>query len=242
VNRRWPRGRAQARLWRLAEIDGVRTRPGLLAAGVLLDRHSRAATAGVALAAGTGATCIAGMIAGGIAAVYAAMTVRVVLARRRDNAQHRAAGEAMDGLSALAADLRAGVDPDHAAAAVLPSIRSAGPAGARTAGRIAAACRVADVTGARLADLMERLEGDTRDLARLEASARAQAAGTRATAWLLAGLPAAGIALGYGIGANPLHELLHTAVGAICAGLALLLQVAGLLWTDRLARIPQEIG
>jgi tight adherence protein B len=55
----------------------------------------------------------------------------------------------------------------------------------------------------------------------------------------LAGLPIAGIALGYGVGADPLHELLHTRIGAICAGLALALQVAGLGWADRLARLTR---
>jgi tight adherence protein B len=53
---------------------------------------------------------------------------------------------------------------------------------------------------------------------------------------LLAGLPVGGIALGYTIGVDPLHVLLHTPLGAACVGGTLVLQVGGLAWADRLAR------
>ena len=58
-----------------------------------------------------------------------------------------------------------------------------------------------------------------------------------ATALLLAVLPAAGVAVGYGIGADPMRTLLHTRVGAACAGVACALQVLGLLWTERLSKV-----
>ena len=66
-------------------------------------------------------------------------------------------------------------------------------------------------------------------------SAAAQAAGARATAWLLAGLPVGGIALGYGIGVDALDVLLHTPIGAGCAIAAAALQLAGLAWAERLS-------
>ena len=74
------------------------------------------------------------------------------------------------------------------------------------------------------------------------AAAAAQAAGARATAWLLAALPLGGIALGYGIGVDPLGVLLHTPIGAGCAVGATALQVTGLLWAERLSATPGGAG
>ncbi|WP_338106229.1 hypothetical protein [Micromonospora zingiberis] len=101
-----------------------------------------------------------------------------------------------------------------------------------------AAVRLADRTGAPLADLIERIEADARSIDRGRAAAAAQAAGARATAWLLAALPLGGIGLGYGIGVDPLQVLLHTPIGAGCAAAAIALQVVGLLWADRLGTVP----
>ncbi|WP_327023196.1 hypothetical protein [Micromonospora sp. NBC_01739] len=130
---------------------------------------------------------------------------------------------------------------------------SAGPEGrssdghSRSASRIAApdrpgqlaqaAVRLAERTGAPLADLIERIEADARSTDRGMAAAAAQAAGARATAWLLAALPLGGIGLGYGIGVDPLEVLLHTPIGAGCAAAAIALQVIGLLWADRLGTV-----
>jgi tight adherence protein B len=202
----------------------------------LVDAHSRSIGLIVAALAGIVAGLAAGPVAAGIAAVYAAIALRVVASRRSDAVERAAAARAADGLVALTAELRSGAEPSSVTVAVLPTIRASGSTGLRTAERISAACRVADITGARLADLLDRLEEDVRATARVRDLAYAQAAGAQATAWLLAGLPIAGIALGYGIGADPLHELLHTRIGGACAGIALVLQVAGLAWASRLAR------
>ncbi len=183
----------------------------------------------------------AGPVAAGIAGVYVAVAIGVLVRRRRDAAESRAGAAATDGLVALAADLRAGAEPGASAAAVLPAISAAGAAGSRIVDQIRIACRVAEVTGARLSDLLDRVDTDARAVARVAVLASAQAAGVRATAWLLAGLPVGGIALGYGIGADPLWELLHTKVGALCSAVALSLQVAGLAWTQRLADTAKAV-
>ncbi|MEU1889491.1 hypothetical protein ABZ491_28920 [Micromonospora rifamycinica] len=104
------------------------------------------------------------------------------------------------------------------------------------------AVRLADRTGAPLAELLERVEADARAFDRGLAGAAAQAAGANATALLLAGLPLGGIALGYGIGVDPLAVLLHTPVGAGCALAAMGLQVGGLLWAERLGTTPGGRG
>lgn len=122
--------------------------------------------------------------------------------------------------------------------AALSTSRHAIGAEHRLAELTAAIWRLAERTGAPAADLVERLEADARGAARARASAAAQAAGARATALLLAALPLGGIALGYGIGADPLQVLLHTPLGAACAVTAVVLQATGLLWADHLTNGP----
>ncbi|SCL24577.1 tight adherence protein B [Micromonospora nigra] len=104
-----------------------------------------------------------------------------------------------------------------------------------------AAVRLADRTGAPLADLVERIEADARATDRGLAAAAAQAAGARATALLLAALPLGGIGLGYGIGVDPVQVLLHTPVGGGCAVAAVALQAIGLLWAERLGAPPSVV-
>ncbi len=200
-----------------------------------------------------GAGCAGLILAGPVAAVafaaYGGLAVRTTLRRWSDQLADRKRRQQLDDLCALAADLRAGLPVTAALApAGLPvstvALAAADPAGtpiaASTDGsdQIAtlarAASRLAERTGAPLADLVERIEADARTLDRGLAAARAQAAGAQATAWLLAALPLGGIALGYGIGVDPLHVLLNTPIGAGCAMVAIVLQLAGLAWTDRL--------
>lgn len=122
----------------------------------------------------------------------------------------------------------------------LPGLRVCGPAGLRLAAAVSSAARVAEITGARFADLLDRIEADARAAAKARATAAAHAAGTGATAVLLALLPAAGVLLGYGIGTDPLRVLLHTRVGAACVTASLVLQVTGLAWSRRLGRAGRE--
>jgi tight adherence protein B len=185
---------------------------------------------GIAGAAGA----MAGPVAGVLAAVYAVLGVLAWSRIVRNRARVRDWGAALDALSGIAADLRAGLPPEGALAVAAPRLDPV----PRVSARVTVACRVAETTGAPLADLFDRLELDLRNLDRIRLTAAAQGAGVRATAVLLAALPVAGIGVGYGMGADPLFVLLHTPVGAVCAGGAVLLQVTGLAWTARLAEPP----
>jgi tight adherence protein B len=167
------------------------------------------------------ALLLGGPVAAVVGGVYALLGARAL---RRRAAGRRAAAQrvtALDDLAALAADLRAGL------VTTAPGNGSS---------RVKAVWRLAERTGAPAADLVERLEADARAGDRAAASAAAQAAGAQATALLLAGLPIGGIGLGVAIGADPVHVLLHTRIGAACAIAAVLLQAAGLRWAERLAR------
>ncbi|GIG58813.1 hypothetical protein Lfu02_31850 [Longispora fulva] len=103
-------------------------------------------------------------------------------------------------------------------------------------GRLLAAWRLAERTGAPLADTLDLVVLDLREEQSRRAGTAAQLAGARATMAILTALPAMGLALGYAIGGDPLAVLLHTRFGAVCAVLALLLQLLGLTWADRLVR------
>jgi tight adherence protein B len=195
---------------------------------------------GAAALAAVPASVLAGPVAGAIVGVYFGLGARAVLRRSADRTRAATRSRDLDHLCALAADLRAGLPPTgrpvgstSEGAPITPDPK---PEPDRLRQLVAALWGLAERTGAPVADLVERIEADARAMDRAHASAAAQAAGARATAWLLAGLPVGGIALGYGIGADPLQVLLHTPLGAACAGGAIALQLGGLAWSDRLSR------
>jgi tight adherence protein B len=242
VTAAWPMNTARRRLREerpvRATIDRASLRTWLDDVG---RRHPRRLLAGVAGLAASIAMLAGGPVAAVVGGVYAALAVRAGLrraARRRDTT---ARAHSLDHLCALAADLRAGLPPGAVPAAQPPAVAPAGSvnsAGQRLARLTDAVWRLAEHTGAPAAELVERIEADARAADRAMASAAAQSAGAQATAVLLAALPLGGIALGYGIGVDPLAVLLHTALGAACAIGAVLLQCAGLLWADRLVTGP----
>lgn len=108
--------------------------------------------------------------------------------------------------------------------------------GAASLRRLAACWQVAEESGAGLAQAVERIAATLQAEEALRREVRAQLAGPRATARMLAGLPALGLLLGAALGARPLEVLLHTAYGVGCLVAGILLAAAGVVWTDRLAR------
>jgi tight adherence protein B len=178
-----------------------------------------------AVLTGTTAWLVAGPVAAVIVATYGGLAWRAVWRRTQRRAAAAARARALDDLAETAADVRAGLPVPHVSIVDRQDM---------LAGRVAAAVALAESTGAPVADLLDRIEADARAADRAAAVAAAQSAGARVTAWLLGALPAAGIALGYGVGADPLDALLHTELGAACAVAALVLQLAGLAWVNRL--------
>jgi tight adherence protein B len=199
-----------------------------------LTRHPRIAGTLLALALGTGAGLLGGPVAALLASAYTAVGFHAWLRVRRDRGRALDWTVALDALAELAGDLRAGLPPERA---MLTTAARLAPV-PFIVDRVGTALGVADATGAPLADLVDRLDVDLRSLERVRLVAAAHAAGTRATAALLGVLPVAGIAVGYGMGGDPLRILLRTPFGAGCALGALALQLAGLAWTARLSRPP----
>jgi tight adherence protein B len=168
-----------------------------------------------------------------------------VIARGRALRRGRARAQrvATDAVAALAADLRAGVAQDQALRSADDEMRRAveglPPPGETlfVTRRIASAAAVSRGSGAPLADVLDRLEVHLRSVDRARALAETQAAGARASAALLAAMPAAGVGLGAAIGVDPVRVLLHTTPGGVALCSAVALQLGGLAWTARLARV-----
>ncbi|WP_238420579.1 type II secretion system F family protein [Streptomyces taklimakanensis] len=198
-------------------------------------------------------------------AVAVPLTRRALRRRERRRAGESREVAVADLCSAVAGELRAGRTPERAllavgmpgfgagGAAVLAAARFGGdvPEALRRLSRregagglrgVAACWRVAVDGGAGLADGLDRLAGGLRAERDRREELRAQLAGPRSTALVLALLPAFGLLLGGAMGARPLHVLLHSPVGWGCLAAAALLEWAGLAWVARIVRTAERGG
>jgi tight adherence protein B len=192
------------------------------------------------LAAG-GAVVLAYLASGGvlagIVAVYAGLGVRVWRRRQHSAASSVSRQRVLDAVRDLAADLRAGRPAAPAMVEAVAALDAqSGPLRDVVARRLAAAWQLADSIGVPLADLLERLDAELRAAETARLAAAAETAGARATGLLVAALPLGALPVGATLGVDPVDTLLHTGLGAACAGAAVVLQCAGLAWTGRLAR------
>jgi tight adherence protein B len=154
----------------------------------------------------------------------------------------RAAGDGLAGSAipqtsiAARSVAAAGVGGDVAAALAADAEQP----GAEALRRLAACWRVAHTRGAGLAAAVERLVGSLRSEQQHRQEVAAELAGARATARILAALPAVGLLMGTGLGAQPLEVLLRTSYGSACLIAGVGLVGAGLLWTERIARAAER--
>jgi tight adherence protein B len=219
------------------------------------------------LAAGLATLAVAGVAAGVIVTCGVVVARRTVGAKRERQRQARERAGAAEALSALAAELRAGRVPaeafDAAAEAAVGATASAfssAAAAVRWGGgpeeslkrhasssavpemlvSLAACWQVCSGTGSSLATGVDRLDEALRQAARQRELVEAEVAQARASAGAMACLPLVGILLGYGMGGDPLHVLLHTPPGLVCLALGLGLDLLGLWWTRRL--VSSAIG
>lgn len=180
--------------------------------------------------------------------------------RERERARARRAEEVIALCGSLAAELRAGLQPGQALAAVgagqalgaaepavLAAVRFGGDVpralrdaatepGAEGLSGIAACWSVAVGSGAGLAAGLDRLEAALRAEHDQREDLDAQLAGARSTIVLLAFLPLVALGLGSALGADPLRVLLHTPAGLLCLLAGAVLEAAGLWWAARIVR------
>jgi tight adherence protein B len=111
--------------------------------------------------------------------------------------------------------------------------------GLRGLAAVAACWQVAVDGGAGLAAALDRVAAALRAESDQREDLRAQLAGPRSTAVLLALLPLFGLVLGSALGADPSRVLLHTPTGLACLTGGVVLEAAGLGWTARIIRRAQ---
>ena len=151
--------------------------------------------------------------------------------------------EASIGLPALAELLLPAVTAAQLGGDVAAELQeSAGRPGADGLRHLAACWRVSERSGAGLAAALGRLGEGLRGEEAVRREVTAQLAAPRASARLLAALPAFGLVLGAGLGARPWEVLLGTPWGMGCLMAGLVLDGCGLLWVEQLSKRAAEPG
>ncbi|BBZ02409.1 hypothetical protein MCHIJ_18460 [Mycolicibacterium chitae] len=142
---------------------------------------------------------------------------------------NEAAGQVGEGFRRVAARARLGAD-------VAAGLRSAAAHSGQPQDwhRLAVFWQLAADHGLAVAALMRAAQRDIVERQRFHARVDAGMAGARATAAILAGLPAVGILLGQAMGAAPLVFLTAGGLGGVLLVLGVLLVCTGLLWADRI--------
>ncbi|MGQ0626206.1 MAG: type II secretion system F family protein [Sporichthyaceae bacterium] len=123
------------------------------------------------------------------------------------------------------------------AGALVAMARTPGAADLRD---VAACWRVAERSGTGLATGLSTACEAAAERAAHAARVRAELAGVRVTAWMLAGLPVLGLGLGALVGASPLALLLGSPAGAGLLTLGVTLDVAGVIWLRAMARRVED--
>ena len=179
----------------------------------------------------------------------------ITLLRSRRSQRRLRSVRAIDALSSLEAELQSGQPPSAALmrAAGEPAAWPSALAALRIGGDVAAALRadahetpvlgqlaacweVASHTGSGLSQSVAVLAESARTKDELEGMLNAELAGPRATTRVLMLLPAFGVLLGIGLGADPLGWLSGNPFGLLCAACGLLLTGLGGLWSRLLVR------
>ena len=196
------------------------------------------------------------------ACVAAAAAVQLRRGRSRLHRERRTEGEAMTAaLETLVGELRIGAHPLRAfgiaasesggtVGVALQTVTARAGLGADVAAglrvvadqstvpfyweRIAVCWRLASDHGLAMSTLMRAAQCDIVDRQRFSGQVHAGLAGARATAAILAGLPALGILLGQLIGAHPIRFLLGGGVGSWLLLIGVGLTLAGVAWSDRI--------
>lgn len=159
-------------------------------------------------------------------------------------------------VDALVAELRSGAPPEIAvrrlaaesalvepAAAVgaaggdvAAALRSAGERpGAEPLADVGRAWAVSQESGAPLVGVLEQVRAAAREERELHRELAAGVAPARATVALVAAMPPLGLALGSGLGVDPLGVVLTTVPGAACLAAGVGFAVAGVVWIDLIA-------
>ncbi len=184
---------------------------------------------------------------------FAARQWRAGLRRKLLRERRRLVSEA---IGLMSAELRAGILPQRVLAGLAPEFDFLAPAaraadlggdvpaalraaadqtGAELLAELAGAWLVAERAGAPLVRVLDRLEETARGDLEIEREVESGLAPARATGRLMAVLPVFGLALGSGMGGDPVAILLGTFPGVVCLAAGCALACAGVAWVERIA-------
>jgi tight adherence protein B len=248
----WPGGQGAQRL--VSRSVRRSPRPGPHLDGLPLPAVAAAGAA-------AGAAALSTLLVAVLAAVLAAVAARAWVDRRRAEQVGAQMAALIEGLGALAAELRSGrslaAATDAAVVAcadercgrlLARAVRAPGsPLPSATGGpeqrvlddalrTVSSAVLLSTRTGCSLAGVLGAVEDDVRARRRHRDELRAATAGPGASALVLAGLPALGLAMGSGVGADPWRVLTTTGAGQVLLVAGVALELAGLSWSRRLIR------
>lgn len=211
------------------------------------------------LAAALGVTAVESPTAVVLVAIAAAVALAGMLlwrGRARARRAERNRARLVECCEAISGELAAGLAPADAlgrAAADWPLLeraartaasggsvpealrRGAGEHGAADLRVVAAAWQVANRTGHGLADALDRVAVDLRAADRTRRVVAGELASARATARLVAVLPAVALVMGSTTGADPWAFLFGEPLGLVCLAAGLACAVAGLAWIEAIA-------
>lgn len=203
----------------------------------------------------------AGVFALIVLTVTAVVLVRRAVAAHR---RKKALVQVQAAVRLLGRELRSGADPGTAASRAAPAARGEGvnllqtlgdvvQAGDRFAGqpmtpldiagsspgsyaltRLAGCSRLTARYGVALTPMIDALARDLAGQRTVDEQRAGQLAGPRTSGYVLAALPVLGVALGIGMGADPVGVLFGTAVGNLLLAVGVSLNCLGLLWAARI--------
>ncbi len=190
------------------------------------------------------------------ALAVAATVWRRVRRSRERRVQARRAEQAQLVIDVLVTELRSGALPAAAIERLAGEVDSMGhvSAAAASGGDIGAALveagrrpgasslvtighawAVSESCGAPLTSVLEQVRETAREDRELERELMAGVAPARATATMMVAMPPLGLALGSGLGVDPVSVVLTTLPGALCVAAGVGFAIAGVLWIDRIA-------
>lgn len=156
----------------------------------------------------------------------------------------------------MSAELRAGILPQRALQGLAPEFpfltaaaraadlggdvpaalrAAADESGAELLAELSGAWLVAERAGAPLSRVLDRLEETARGELEIEREVESGLAPARATGRLMAVLPVFGLALGSGMGGDPVAVLTGTYPGVLCLAAGCALACVGVAWVERIA-------
>ncbi len=107
--------------------------------------------------------------------------------------------------------------------------------GAHSLALVGQAWAVSDATGAPLESVLDRVRSAAREDLEIDREVAAAVAPARATATLMIALPPLGLAMGSGLGVDPLSAITGSFLGATCVALGTGFALLGITWIDRVA-------